>query len=45
MRYLLSIYFSAVLFSSYGQGKYDEQGELEGEWVNKEVKIFKIREL
>jgi hypothetical protein len=23
MRYLLSIYFSAVLFSSYGQGKYD----------------------
>ena len=23
MRYLLSIYFFAVLFSSYGQGKYD----------------------
>lgn len=23
MRYLLSIYFSLVLFSSYGQGKYD----------------------
>ena len=30
---------------TFRQVKFDEQGELEDVWVNKEVKIFKIRQL
>ena len=39
------IYLKGSKRPSFRQVKFDEQGELEGVWVNKEVKIFKIRQL
>ena len=40
-----TIYLKGSKTPTFRQVKFDEQGELEGVWVNKEVKIFKIKEL
>jgi len=40
-----TIYLKGSKTPTFRQVKFDEQGELEDVWVNKEVKIFKIREL